>query len=102
MFSYLYLRGPGDKPDEKIAATALIGPSDEFYADRVEIKPDYLVRLKSGETIYFGETVYYDDIFGVHHWTRMTYEINPSFKIALAPQGNECDANILDVGHCNE
>ena len=47
--------------------------------------------IKSGNPYFIAGTVWYDDIFGRHHWTQFCYGVSPDFTFTTPPIHNSCD-----------
>lgn len=83
----------GDSPPN--ISPQLLFPNVESRVDSGVLPPNAVLEAKAGKVpLYDFGIIWYDDTFGIHHWTRfrLVDNINTGFTYP-ALSGNECDAN---------
>jgi len=73
-----------NSPKEQERISYMLGPGEELPM------PGNLKSSVGIEFWFFG-VVWYDDIFGQHHWTRATLHFDTNMAIGIPKQGNDCD-----------
>jgi hypothetical protein len=70
---------------------AMMEPGGEGNTPDAILSHGIIEYIKSGMPYYFWGTIWYDDIFGNHHWTQFCYKISSDFEVAPIGSHNSCD-----------
>jgi hypothetical protein len=75
------------------ANSAMIAPdaANHSTTEEAPIPKDIVQSIKSGMPFYIFGTIWYDDIFGRHHWTQFCYRFGRDFHTYPTATGNYCD-----------
>ncbi len=71
----------------------MIGPNEDagLTGGEIGLTDESAKIVKEGYSYYLAGTVWYDDVFGHHHWSQFCYQIIPYNRIFGWPQHNSCD-----------
>jgi hypothetical protein len=75
-----------------------INSADFLMPDNTSIIPSTLPPnqvnasdVEAGKSYYIAGTIWYDDIFGNHHWSQFCYSVTPDLKTRPMPFHHSCD-----------
>jgi hypothetical protein len=77
--------------------SGITAPEQNWEAQSATISAKIMSNISNGEPLYLYGTVWYDDIFGNHHWTQFCAEVERSsinnvvIQFLGAPFHNSCD-----------
>lgn|SRR5665213_1382385 len=77
-------------PNPRIVS-GLYQPGGVQFARTKPIPASVFQSVKIGGPLYIFGTVWYDDIFGKHHWSQFCYLISPDLTLSAASFHNSCD-----------